>query len=47
MELKAQKPDLKVLLAMGGWNAGSLDYSNMAKTRATREAFHQFVHQLA
>lgn len=27
--LKAQKPSLKVLIAIGGWNEGSLKYSNV------------------
>nr|XP_034314167.1 acidic mammalian chitinase isoform X1 [Crassostrea gigas] len=38
-EHKAANPNLKTLLAMGGWTAGSLIYSNMASTAANRKEF--------
>ena len=37
--LKLQNPKLKVLLAMGGWNAGSEPYSNMAFNSTSRREF--------
>ncbi|XP_076042468.1 chitotriosidase-1-like [Oratosquilla oratoria] len=37
--LKKQNPTLKALLAIGGWNEGSVKYSQMAKTAATRKTF--------
>ena len=39
MTLKDVNPKLKVLLAMGGWNAGSLDYSKMVSTKSSRTIF--------
>jgi chitinase len=38
-DLKQQNPKLKTLLAMGGWTAGSLAYSNMASTVQNRKEF--------
>jgi len=37
--LKAQNPDLKVLVAIGGWGQGSERFSNMAKDDAKRKTF--------
>ena len=37
--LKQTNPDLKVLLAIGGWKAGSTSFSNMAATTASRREF--------
>lgn len=37
--LKHQNPNLKVLLAIGGWNEGSEKYSNMARTAENRKKF--------
>lgn len=37
--LKTQKPSLKVLVAIGGWNEGSLKYSNVVNNPTTRTAF--------
>ncbi|KAK3088448.1 hypothetical protein FSP39_019336 [Pinctada imbricata] len=39
MKLKETNPDLKVLLAMGGWNAGSLPFSKMCETLESRSEF--------
>jgi chitinase len=36
---KQQNPKLKTLLAMGGWTAGSVIYSNMASTASNRKEF--------
>lgn len=36
IQLKDQKPELKVLLSMGGWNEGSPKYSNVAADPAKR-----------
>ena len=36
-ELKAQNPDLKVMLSVGGWGSGG--FSEMASTQARRESF--------
>ncbi|XP_061191573.1 uncharacterized protein LOC133199721 [Saccostrea echinata] len=36
---KEKNPNLKTLLAMGGWTAGSLVYSNMASTAENRKEF--------
>lgn len=37
--LKSQNPDLKALVAIGGWNEGSEKYSNMVATAAGRRNF--------
>ena len=37
--LKNQNPDLKVHLAVGGWNEGSEKYSDMAQYESTRATF--------
>ncbi len=37
--LKADHPDLKVLIAIGGWNEGTAKYSKMAATPETRQEF--------
>ena len=37
--LKSQNPALKVLIAVGGWNAGSTIFSQMASTSANRQSF--------
>jgi len=37
--LKLRHPHLKVLLAVGGWNEGSIKYSKMAEDRASRQTF--------
>lgn len=39
--LKKKNPKLKVLLAVGGWNLGSLPFSNMANNEARRKNFIQ------
>nr|QIJ96694.1 chitinase 2a [Glyphodes pyloalis] len=39
VNLKKRYPHLKVTIAIGGWNEGSLKYSNMAANRETREKF--------
>ncbi|KAF2360545.1 Glycoside hydrolase family 18 catalytic domain [Trinorchestia longiramus] len=39
--LKEQNPDLKVLLAIGGWSDGSEKYSNMVSSQASRDTFVQ------
>ncbi|XP_021945877.1 chitinase-3-like protein 1 [Folsomia candida] len=36
---KLVNPNLKVLLAIGGWNEGSIRYSDMALTQASRRRF--------
>ena len=41
VKLKQQNPELKVLLAVGGWNAGSGVFSNMAQTEDSRSSFIQ------
>ncbi|CAK1593264.1 unnamed protein product [Parnassius mnemosyne] len=41
--LKANNPHLKVTIAIGGWNEGSLKFSNMAATPTTRSQFIQSV----
>ena len=38
-ELKKQNPDLKTLIAIGGWNEGSTKYSLMAATKKSRKQF--------
>ena len=37
--LKAGNPELKTLLATGGWNAGSVPFSDMVSTKASRKQF--------
>jgi len=37
--LKAQNPELKALLAIGGWNEGSAKYSQMVSSSASRAKF--------
>ncbi|XP_026316249.1 probable chitinase 2 [Hyposmocoma kahamanoa] len=37
--LKERYPHLKVTIAIGGWNEGSIKYSRMAETRENREKF--------
>lgn len=37
--LKSTNPNLKTLLAMGGWSATSGPYSNMASSASTRSVF--------
>ncbi|CAL4096923.1 unnamed protein product [Meganyctiphanes norvegica] len=39
--LKAQNPELKTLLAIGGWNEGSMKYSKMATDPEKRAVFIQ------
>uniref|UniRef100_A0A672JB97 Acidic mammalian chitinase n=1 Tax=Salarias fasciatus TaxID=181472 RepID=A0A672JB97_SALFA len=39
--LKQQNPNLKTLLAVGGWAAGSESFSRMVSTQASRRAFIQ------
>ena len=38
-DLKKQNPQLKTLLATGGWNAGSKPFSDMVATRTNRSEF--------
>lgn len=38
-ELKRYNPNLKILLSIGGWNAGSVRFSNMASSPSSRLAF--------
>lgn len=42
-QLKVAHPHLKTLLAIGGWNEGSVKYSQMASTPAGRQRFAQSV----
>lgn len=44
--LKKRNPNLKALLAIGGWNEGSLKYSNMAATVQSRRIFIDSVVQM-
>lgn len=39
MMLKDRRPDLKITLAIGGWNEGSTKYSEMASTPESRAKF--------
>lgn len=41
--LKKVNPKLKTLLAIGGWNEGSIKYSSMASTASDRATFIQSV----
>lgn len=38
-QLKTKKPNLKALLAIGGWNVGSTVFSDMVSGPGTRKAF--------
>ena len=38
-DLKKINPELKVLVAVGGWNMGSTDFSNMVANSASRARF--------
>ena len=37
--MKKTNPNLKTLLAVGGWNAGSLPFSDLVATKARRKTF--------
>ena len=39
MEVREQNKELKVLLAVGGWNAGSDGFSSMVATKENRTEF--------
>ena len=39
MALKEQNPDLKILLAIGGWNFGTAQMTVMLSTEANRKEF--------
>ena len=39
VDLKEKNPDLKVMIAIGGWNEGSTKYSNMASNPQSRKTF--------
>ena len=39
INLKLENPDLKVLLAVGGWSFGTTKFKEVAKTRFTRQVF--------
>ena len=41
--LKGQNPDLKVLLAIGGWNEGCAAYSEMVASSSLRQTFIESV----
>ena len=38
--LKSQNPDLKTMLAVGGWNMGSAPFTHMVSTAATRQVMY-------
>ena len=38
-ELKQTNPNLKTLLAVGGWNMGSIPFSEVVATKQTRQKF--------
>lgn len=38
-ELKKTNPDLKTIIAIGGWNEGSTKYSDMARDASARKTF--------
>lgn len=40
-QLKKQNPNLKFILVIGGWNEGSVKYSQMAADRTKRQNFIQ------
>ncbi|CAN7975083.1 unnamed protein product, partial [Ixodes persulcatus] len=42
-DLKLQNPDLKTIIAIGGWNEGSKKYSDMSKTAEGRKRFVESV----
>ncbi|CAL4094059.1 unnamed protein product [Meganyctiphanes norvegica] len=44
--LKSQNPNLKTMLAIGGWNEGSVKYSKMASSSTTRSIFIKSVIKL-
>jgi chitinase len=39
VRLKEQNPKLKVLVSIGGWNAGSVEFSKMANSGILRTQF--------
>ena len=39
MSLKEQNPDLKVMIAIGGWTEGVKKYSQMASSKPNRDEF--------
>ena len=39
LSLKEQNPDLKVMIAIGGWTEGVKKYSQMASTKPNRDEF--------
>ena len=39
MSLKEQNPDLKVMIAIGGWTEGVKKYSQMASSKQNRDEF--------
>ena len=39
LALKATNPDLKVMIAIGGWNEGVKKYSQMASSASNRQEF--------
>lgn len=41
--LKKKNPNLKTIIAIGGWNEGSTKYSEMASTAEGRQKFVQSV----
>lgn len=43
MGLKQVNPNLKVMIAIGGWNEGGKKYSDMSATKASRAKFIESV----
>ena len=43
MTLKEHNPDLKVMIAIGGWSEGAKKYSDMALTKESRKTFIESV----